>query len=296
MPTQEDGVGQVCRASLFPGQGMVDLTVLDRLRAPRVPAGSISGDYSASLPRCEQTFASPRVENFPGRREHDAANRRVACQPGKLRHRQCGSIVKSGRLCSGQNRNVGFQSVHRLTHTGFSTSIERSSAVSGAGKALRKRHPSRAKNARHINVVESHCARLLPRDPRRHPLLPLYTELDMVSIFCSIFSIAYSQSRPLQDVRRRRLRTSRATSARTSRASQAAQPRRPNRATRTAHAANDAAHRRRRFPPSQTAPPDRRWPLDNRRERRQKQTAAGGSPTTSPAHRGQRPEQPWNEP
>lgn len=155
----------------------------------------------------------------------------------------------------------------------------------------------------------------------------------MVSIFCSIFSIAYSQRRPLQDVRRRRLRTSRATSARTSRASQAAQPRRPNRATRTAHAANDAAHRRRRFPPSQTAPPDRRWPLDNRRERRQKQTAAGGSPTTSPAHRdrrkihdlgepsppvpanrdlgapaiqqappppdpahrGQRPEQPWNE-
>lgn len=106
MPTQEDGVGQVCRASLFPGQGMVDLTVLDRLRAPRVPAGSISGDYSASLPRCEQTFASPRVENFPGRREHDAANRRVACQPGKLRHRQCGSIVKSGRLCSGQSLQI----------------------------------------------------------------------------------------------------------------------------------------------------------------------------------------------
>jgi len=106
MPTQEDGIGQVCRASLFPGQGMVDLTVLDRLRAPRIPAGSISGDYSASLPRCEQTLASPRVENFPGRREHDAANRRVACQPGKLRHRQCGSIVKSGRLCSGQSLQI----------------------------------------------------------------------------------------------------------------------------------------------------------------------------------------------
>lgn len=187
MPTQEDGVGQVCRASLFPGQGMVDLTVLDRLRAPRVPTVSISGDYSASLPRCEQTLASPRVENFPGRREHDAANRRVTCQPGKLRHRQCGSIVKSGRLCSGQNRNVGLQSVHRLTHTGFSTPIERSSTASGAGKALRKRHPSRAKNARHIDVVESHCARLLPRDPRRLPFLHHTRDLIWFQFFVRYF-------------------------------------------------------------------------------------------------------------
>lgn len=64
----------------------------------------------------------------------------------------------------------------------------------------------------------------------------------MVSIFCSMFSIVYSRSQPLQDVRRRRLRTSRATSTRTSRASHTVQP----------------------------PPPD-------------------------PAHRGQRPEQPWNE-
>ena len=228
MPAQQDGVGQVTRASLFPGQGMVDLAVGDRLRAPRVSAGSISGDYSVSLPRCEQTLVSPRVENFPGRREHDAANRRVACQPGKLSHRQCGSIVKSGRLRSGQSLQIDCRGNDRQG-----------------------------------------WAELVPRDPRRHPLLPLYTELDMVSIFCSIFSIAYSQSRPLQDVRRRRLRTSRATSTRTSRASHTVQPPPP-----------DPAHRG--HPHTEAKGP------------------SNPGTNASAVHRGvfrsQRPAHPWNEP
>ena len=101
-----------------------------------------------------------------------------------------------------------------------------------------------------------------------------------------------------------------ATSARTIHASHAAQPQ-PQPRNAHAHAADDAAHRRRRFPPNQTAPPDARplRPMPDRSARsssdarRQAETTTdgnGGSPTASPArrppaHRGQRPEQPWNE-
>lgn len=100
-----------------------------------------------------------------------------------------------------------------------------------------------------------------------------------------------------------------ATSARTIHASHAAQPQ-PQPRNAHAHAADDAAHRRRRFPPNQTAPPDAR-PLrpivvgrsttdgnDGRRKRRQTETAAPPPPgpaEATRAQRGQRPEQAWNE-
>ena len=64
MPAQQNRVGEICAASRLPRQGVMDLTVGNRIRTPRVAACSIPGDDGSGLRRREQTFFASDVHHF----------------------------------------------------------------------------------------------------------------------------------------------------------------------------------------------------------------------------------------
>ena len=93
VPAQKDGVRESRAPGGLPRQGVVDLSVGDRVVAPWISACPVSGDHGPPLGGGEKAFVSSDVENLPACRENDARKRRIAQEPGQLTGRQGRSVV-----------------------------------------------------------------------------------------------------------------------------------------------------------------------------------------------------------
>ena len=72
MPAQQDGVRKVGSTARFPGQGVMNLSMGNRVSASRISACPISRNDRTGLRGSEQAFLPAHVEHFAVCRENEA--------------------------------------------------------------------------------------------------------------------------------------------------------------------------------------------------------------------------------
>ena len=92
-PAQQDGVRKVGFPARFPGQGVISLSMENRVCTSRISACSISRDDRTCLRGSEQALLPAHVERFAACREYEARNGRIAKLPRQPGGRQGRAVV-----------------------------------------------------------------------------------------------------------------------------------------------------------------------------------------------------------